>query len=321
MKTLVSLFLLSFCYLLSIDAQESEVFPTKNAYWEITSGHIDYVDSQYKVTCYGNRTDSFIKGDTVVNGVTTYNKLYSSTLLEERVPYGYHYYMSDSVLYAGLRVDNKKVYLSFNFKDEILLYDFGATKGDTIYLGKFRSESHRDYDADHYAIIDSVAIGNYGKEIHVSYIIDLKDDIFYSWDRDCSDVWIEGIGSTRGLFRLFWATTTNGDTDGSLLRRCFVNDVLKYPAQDPGPYLAIEEVKEAEKGSLLYDRSQKSLSISLEATAGSCQLEVYNLQGVTVFSKEVSESGTILLNSLAPGFYLCTIKSGNNILATTKIER
>ena len=121
-------------------------------------------------------------GDTIIDTVQ-YHKIYTidDTLLN----------FTNATYFGAIREQEKKIYFRYySCQNEIKLYDFSKNVGNT--LRNLYSEIELcDSGYSGYApitSIDSVLIdGNYRRAIH--------SDAFYN-----NHVWIEGIGSTNGLF-------------------------------------------------------------------------------------------------------------------------
>jgi hypothetical protein len=118
-------------------------------------------------------TDNYrLSGDTVINN-QTYTKLYKS---QEEFPINWNYC-------AGLREENQKVWRNgTNNYPEMLIYDFTLNLGDTINL----------WDDDP-MIVDSIV----NKPINNEN----RKHIYFSYPGypSLSELWIEGIGSNRGI--------------------------------------------------------------------------------------------------------------------------
>ncbi len=152
-------------------SQDYFSFPEEDAVW-----------NHFFETCEGTKLDYYystyyalgLYGDTTINSLE-YSKLY---LLEDSV------YNSNAELQGYIREDSLKrvYYVGPNFwghyeEDEVLLYDFSVSVGDTIDYGIWEGTVIKS--------IDSVLIGDsYRKR-------------FCVWEN--YDYYIEGIGSTNGL--------------------------------------------------------------------------------------------------------------------------
>jgi hypothetical protein len=175
-------------------AQEYVPFPDSNAIWsEVFTSLQPFEIYTYQ---YG------VLGDTLLNS-KWYNKVY---LLNDTL-----YPLTIGQYCGSIREDSLKRVYAINCicvypgagNEEVLLYDFSKSIGDTVFVGMDSIGPMGLMVIDH---IDSILIdNNYRKTFHFSY----------------DDYWIEGIGSTRGLFSPIVAQPT-GFQDWDLI--CFNQD-------------------------------------------------------------------------------------------------
>jgi hypothetical protein len=164
-NALVVLYCLLFYSLLN--AQQIVPLPDSNAVWSV-------YDEKY-----------FVSGDSVFDG-KKYSKFY---LTNDSI-------VSTGSFFSMVRQDstNGRVYaVAANDSAEHLLYDFMASVSDTIVVYPL---SFMVYSGPVRVKIDSIdsvllADGNYYKRLKVSGV-----DNFYPYD----EYWVEGVGSTFGLF-------------------------------------------------------------------------------------------------------------------------
>lgn len=144
-------------------------FPDSNAVWAL-----DFIGPEIYL----------VGGDTSINNVN-YKKYYATTDTSLNI-YG---------LYGFLREDTltKKIYaFTTTSTVENLLYDFSANVGDTVSVFSYCWGAFGNLDVK-VAAIDSILIqGQYRKRLNVVNL-----DINNNW---LDEYWIEGIGSTLGLF-------------------------------------------------------------------------------------------------------------------------
>lgn len=329
-RKLLNLIMLLLCFA-SVQAQD-EVFPVKNASWEIAIGKVinpleSYYDEERSYEYYDYNADMVsvssyalleLSEETRVGSLRTYNNLYEC------------YYDSDSSLVAalligGLCTEGKKVYFTDDWENESLLYDFSAKVGDTIINSK-RIVDSRDGTIDTaytFSIVTKIKEGIYGEEIYV-----IVADGIPSWPSGFygnihNDIWIKGVGSKFGLFYYgTWWTTNGGGPYGQALRRMFINKNIVYPQADPGfppTPQAIHELKISDN-DFCYNQVSASLKIDLDVTS-LLKLEVFNSSGVVVFSKYFNSGDHISLSSLPKGIYFCAIELGNKKIGAKKIIR
>jgi len=113
-----------------------------------------------------------LSGDTIIEN-QTYKKVYKTS---EEFPLNWDYW-------GGIREENKKVWrLGTNNYPESLIYDFNLNVGDTIWL--------YEYDP---MIVDSIGYKPINDEN--------RKHIYFSYPGypSLTELWIEGIGSNRGI--------------------------------------------------------------------------------------------------------------------------
>jgi|AntAceMinimDraft_15_1070371.scaffolds.fasta_scaffold15565_2 hypothetical protein len=169
---LIGLFLLQMQF--NLQAQEYVPFPDSNTIWsEVFTSQQPYEIETYQ---YG------ISGDTVINA-NQYQKLY---LLNDTV-----YPLITGQYCGAIREDSTKIIFVIDCncaypgsgQDEVILYDFSKSIGDTVFVG-IDGLGPSGYLVIDY--VDSMLIDNsYRKTFH-----------FLGYE----SYWIEGLGSTRGLF-------------------------------------------------------------------------------------------------------------------------
>jgi len=181
------LFILAMCIGTSVFAQNS--FPTENAIWnqEVVIGDVEH-----------NKLFG-LKGNITIND-TLYGKLYalSDTTLDcinEQTPG-----------YGLIRNEGQKVFFKPSYwkHSDILLYDFGAKVGDTVWhnaaiaweIGDDYFYGFIFYPADHYSVIYDIRIEN---NIKKYYTYTYRASSIYPAHLAYHE-WYEGIGSHRGLF-------------------------------------------------------------------------------------------------------------------------
>lgn len=159
----------------NLQAQEYIPFPTSDAIWS----EVFTSEQPFEIETYQHG----LSGDTMINS-ELYHKIYR---LNDTV---YPLVLGE---YCGaIREDNsKRIFVvgcncayPGSGENEVLLYDFSKSIGDTVFVGIDGSGPEGYLVID---LIDSVLIeNNYRKTFHFTTLQD-----YY---------WIEGIGSTRGLF-------------------------------------------------------------------------------------------------------------------------
>jgi len=198
MKNLTSI--LTMCIAISAFAQNS--FPTSNAIWNVRvqwwniHGEYDFWENIVKNKIFK------MEGDTLIEGV-----LYSQLLY-------------DGLFFGEIKQENEKVWLY-----DCLLYDFGASIGDTVWHNMSLSNAQIDpipfYDDMSYSIINDIRIINGIKHLYTNS---------FSSNGFGNGIWIEGMGSYFGgpfghlpIWHCLCENTYSYDLG------CFMhNDTIKY---------------------------------------------------------------------------------------------
>ncbi|MBN1925042.1 MAG: T9SS type A sorting domain-containing protein [Prolixibacteraceae bacterium] len=200
-----------------VQAQEYEYIPfplNSGAVWsEVYTKPLS--DETYPSSVFSKYT--FFDEDTVVNGIT-YQKMFTSNVVDIT--------RENSVCTALVREDStRKVWMRKNTADlepnvnengEYLLYDFGLEEGDTI-------NAYEDYfysmGVPSLLIVDSVRYINIFDKLRKVYYFNIP-----------GEVWIEGVGKTKGVVFPSGDFPTNGMHNELI---CFhKNDTLLYKNPD-----------------------------------------------------------------------------------------
>lgn len=169
-------------------------FPTEDAIWNVEGEN--FFSNQYYRIRHGLFEDTIIEG----KNYSKLYRLYDTTLIH-----------SNSVFFAGIREENKKIYIKLNNYPEILLYDFSIESFNPIfyeYGAVCVNGQISIFPQNHYKYITSIdSVLLYNGEYRKRYR--LKTNTIFD-----STTWIEGIGSTQwaGLLQpLFVDIALNGD--------------------------------------------------------------------------------------------------------------
>ncbi len=209
---------------------------------------------------YYNNVNWF-SGDTIIDDVR-YAKLMGIT--DGGAPH----------LFSVLREDNGKVWERLNNQREILLYDFTANVGDTLWCGLWADEYH-------YNIVDSISIEHIGGVDRKKFWFGLE----YGWFGiiTAAEIWIEGIGSDLGLLY----SGSAGICGAYYCTLCFhQNDELIWqnPNYDDCTFDAVVENIGVKK--VLYPNPTRG-TIKMEAE-NIRNVAIYNDLGEIVFETETS---------------------------------
>lgn len=273
-------------------------FPDSNAVWNMNFyRHCivpwGIIEQNYSVT-FG--------GDTVINS-QTYHKL--------TIPYAQTNLVGEcngiGIGYQGsIRQDvalKKVFYVKPNETSEQLLYDFTMQVGDTVrgYIETFT------YTPDIVQSIDSVLVGsNYRKRWSIN---------------PCYNIYfIEGIGSTYGLFELSPGCVTDFP-DYTLT--CFQqNGLTLYPDTTSSCQLitsvnSINTVSDQVK--VFPNPSNGSFTIDLDKSIKFKEIQLTSLPGNIILQKLVKNQTTITIDHLPNGLYILTAIDQNDRSTYRKI--
>jgi len=299
------------CITTSIFAQNS--FPTENALWCINyKFQSTFTQKPDKKFCYG-----LIGYETInVNDIIyTYSKLHllSDTILSEE----------NSISYiGGFRNEGEKVWFRpYGILPDILLYDFGASIGDTVWhntLAQYINNGEYDFftfqDINNYSIISHIDDAISGRKK-----VTVVNEIMYIHD------WIEGIGDVGDYSGFFGHILAIPDGDRYKPElECFkYNNVIVYPNQIPPNYLCNTcpcagdvtiQSYDTENNSYLFQNQPNPFSKSTEIRyhiskdVNQACLLIFNIQGVLIKQIPVFEKGEsttiIYANELRAGTYI-----------------
>jgi len=255
-------------------AQEYVPFPDTNVIWSEV-----FVEPQpYSIDTY----QYGICGDTVINSLT-YKKIY---LLSDTI-----YPIIKGQYCGSIRENNTKKIFAIGYEctypgtgeDEELLYDFSKSVGDTIFVGIDGIGPNGYLVIDN---IDSILIDNNYRKT------------FYFTNQEA--YWIEGIGSTRGLFSPITAQPTGAQ---KLELICFNQDgYVKFLNPEYNtcfPVLtSLETQKLKEKQVSIYPHPITDISIiDFSDIEHSYQyMLIYNLLGQKCYQIDISRKKQVLLN-------------------------
>lgn len=315
MKIFLLIILILAGYILA--AQTYHPFPTKNALW--TEMYFNPYPREYsEFHCFALKDK-----DTIIKG-RLYHKLYQST----------DTLFTEHKLCGGIREENKKVYFypidpSLYWFDglakELILYDFSLKLGDTIRaIDSFRIG---DQDLKVVNVDSTLTVNGYRKTIRFG----MPDGTPIPFA-----VWLEGVGSLRGLLFMTGDVPNNGYFNDLI---CFRQDnvfLYHYDNNNVNQYHydrynscyyikpdAVEIVATNTKLIIAPNPVKTTARIEFEKTANSRlilsdlygrTLMEYNMEGKT--SIEISRSG------LSNGLYLIAIydKHGNKHISKVIFE-
>lgn len=275
------------------NAQNYFPFPDSNTVWSV---------SQMK---YG------IKGDTIINSLN-YKKYY-------RQIYDSFYDFRNTTYFAAIREDSKKIYgIKSTDSVEKLLYDFTMVTGDTVYTYPFEPEYNNQERKLKISKTDSIIInGNYRK----MYVIKTVEGYRGVMD----EYWIQGIGSTSGIFNQGNSFNCVADCQVSILLCFHQNDTLKYISEDYHSCYqkstggAIEETSQNRIKSIIYPNpvTGKSVLNTNLRLSNSNNIRFYNSLGKLV-SVKCSKDTDIEINKsdFSNGIFFYQLFDKNKMIDT-----
>jgi len=295
-----------------IDVHSQTVFPTSDAIWNIS---INGKEHYYGLT-----------GDTIIDS-KSYNKLYllNDTTLSIDL---------NDVYVGGFRQEEKKVWFRPYFPDdyyiydfpqypkETLLYDFSKNKGDTIWHNIIPNEYLFYWqigDSISASIITSIDIDEQDRKIYntTQYVV-FRDGDFAQLGR--TDIWIEGIGSTQGLFWFLSQITLSGYPEFHL--SCFKQgNKVKYVknVKCNSCFCWSSDIQEKNSIPLEVIYENNCIRFKGESSVFPCELKLFSPIGQLIFEKRLqSNEEKIPINQLQ-GMYLYHVQKKKEVVKTGKI--
>lgn len=277
-----------------LKGQQYYSFPDSNAIWHHSFITGSYQPGDTSFYSYG------LIGDTVINSIV-YSKVYelNDTVLN-----------SNAIYHGCLREDSSKriFYIGWDywkmnfFSQEIQLYDFSKTVGDSINYGIWGKQP--------IISVDSVLIGlTYRKRFEVIW-----------------DTFIEGIGCTGDLLSPINDIPTKVFTNWDLI--CFKqdDDILYLNPNYPTCFTTTVGINENAVNIIseikIYPQPITNISV-IDLTCTKTQfkyLTIYNLLGKTIHHSEIINKKTIQLlrNDFNSGMYLYKLESTYGNIMTGK---
>ncbi|MGF1565877.1 MAG: T9SS type A sorting domain-containing protein [Flavobacteriales bacterium] len=278
--------------LLSLQGQAQTVGPTPNpdANWliyRIVWGNFHIIDP------------IGIVGDTLIDNQSYHRLMQSVDTLWTPV---------DATYRGALRVEDEKwYYRKAGGTEDAFICDFGLSLGDTVLINHEWSDGEVSLRVE---LIDTlVTNGVSRKRLHLNLVDGW-------WNPNSFDeVWIEGVGSTNGLYYsgyLVW--------DSGYLLSCYhEGDTLHYISQTSLEYsgecyvtTSVENHEQADFG--LYPNPSDGLfTVEIGDWSGSSSLEVLNMLGETVAERStIGSVERIDVSHLTPGVYMVRVRNGGN---------
>ncbi len=271
-------------------------FPDSNAIWNVNISSGDPSNEML----YG------LKGDTLIND-TLYSKLYTlsdTTLSDENL----------QVYIGGFRQEGQKVWFkpAYWTHQNILLYDFSASEGDTVWHNGIAYYGQPTFDfGNGYSIIQEINVEDGTK----TYLIIRSGDGF-------SGEWYENIGSNFGLFGSIIQFPLIGDTYNLA---CFKhNDTVKYQNNlkcNKCFCIGLDGIEKKKNNpdwmNIFPNPAKNALTIEVQKPYSEIMVEIIDEKGSIIYRKE-SLDRPIALNASIHGIHFVKVSVDNETI-TRKI--
>lgn len=306
------LFVSTFCIILIASIQpmkgqqEYFSFPTDSARWSEYCGHFETYPSphwEYTTIRY------FLNGDTTIDS-KEYSLIYGYVSPSEEID------TLNASLMGGLREDSlKNIYFLPILPDlscqcykcniwtvpiEIVLYQFDVGVGDTAFIGPMESPWI-------ISSIDSILIGsNYRKKYNFSY-----------YER----YWIEGIGSSYGLF----GPMCDDPFEGYVELLCY-EDVTTYYSKYGycmlWYYVSVPDIKEDDLFTVYSNPEYNRLYFKLNPSLVCTKIHLYNSSGNMLKSMNCrpgQNDYVMNFNKLTSGLYIAVLLDNGQVVDRKKV--
>ena len=256
-----------------------------------------------------------LSNDTLVNG-QTFHKLLINSVYYPLSASGFCEYFNQPnfISYYGgaIRQDSslKKVYFLLpDSTDEVLLYDFNSTVGDTIKTYLSRSYHYQPYSTV-VTSVDSIQIGT-----------QFRKRWTYSVSNGNTTKVIEGIGNIQGLLVAYETIFYFGNWPNII---CFShNNQTLYPFYNPNSgcsqVTGLTELPVNGNISVFPNPSNGSLTVDFANMINLKEILLYNLLGKIVFHQEINNQNQIKIDNLPGGVYILTVINNDNMKINKKI--
>jgi hypothetical protein len=225
-------------------------------------------DPLYYYNTYDGRV--FFAGDTAFNG-HSYSKLLWSGLNTIDNYGGSSSYPFENWLYAFIRTDSARTFVSFFGEEEQLLYDFTLQPGDTL------PETIINHNTVVISSIDSVLVGDkYLKRFNIYDSV--YEDLLSHW-------YIEGIGHEFGLVEPMYMMLDNGNWF-----QCYAENGIPIFNPEGNPCDLTVDVKESAVNN-------QELSVYPNPSNGIFKLAYYSRLEKDVQLKIVGLMGNVIFNN------------------------
>lgn len=304
----IALFLLAFVlFCPSGKGQIPAPFPDSTASWSVE--FYETPDPWLPYNYYYYRY--FLDGDTLING-QTYTRLFEAQTNAALID------TSAAIFIGGIREDSTQkvfftgpgpsyypIYCTFpaTNNQEVLLYDFGRSVGDTFYIPVSGGNTWLNEVLD----IDTIS---YGGVMRRRFEIRQNGEQVFQ---------IEGIGSDKGIF---YPYCTYFEWDWTLL--CFSDPSISWNPMNNNCYLitGLEERVALPKVTITPHPVGPATRLTVESENFSpFELEIYNLQGKVLHRQELWTGDALMLKKLdlSAGTYMYRLGSLKDGTVTGKL--
>ena len=237
-----------------------------------------------------------VVGDTLIDNQSYHRLMQSVDTLWTPVDANYH---------GALRVEDEKwFYRKAGGTEDALICDFGLSLGDTVVIDHEWSEGEASLRVE---LIDTlITNGVSRKRLHLN-LVD-----YWGSSSSFHEIWIEGIGSTHGLYFSGYHYY-----DAGYLLSCYhEGDTLHYLSQTSLEYsgecyvtTSVENIEQAD--FRLYPNPSDGLfTVEIGDWSGNSSLEVLNMLGETVAQRStLGAQEQIDVSHLTPGVYMVRVRN------------
>jgi hypothetical protein len=242
-----------------------------------------YTDSTFWTNTYK------FEGDTIINNLT-YKKVYVS---EEDIPVNWTYE-------GCIREDENQQVFLWKYGNELLRYDFDVEVGDTIEIYPSNNPIQ--------VRVESIDFLNYSGTMRKTILLDYMEYYYPIYE-----IWIEGIGSNRGILE---SGTANYIGGWRWLLCFYQNEELVYMNPNYNSCFLFTEIEEVNKSGVeIYPNpADNRITIKNPANAQIESFSIIDLTGNKI--KEFNGDNSVLdLSGISNGTYLLivTLESGQKV--------
>jgi len=287
----------------NISAQEYFPLPDSNAIWRTNWSNNECTNLGLPLSQY----QYLLTGDTIISS-KEYVKIERTGFISSYCP-PYSYGRPQTGYQGAYRNDvaGKKVYYVFpDSANEVLLYDFSLTAGDTV-KGYFVTPGVTMCQDLLVVSVDTI------------WLNDQPRRRLYVAGAGCESYFMEGIGSTHGLLE----SPQTMEEAGELI--CFtLNDTLIYLSNSFETCEVISSVKESflpENFTVTPNPAKEKITIRFDHLRAPVTIELYDMMGICRLNQSNvdSEAITLDVSKLPAGIYMLRIDNGTRGSDVSKV--